>query len=335
MKRILVGTDFSTEADKALQTAAGWARAAGAALRVVHVVPPKRRLVGAWQTSSRTVSAIQSRAMTVLKERADALDPERRLELSTGVVSGAASAELLRSARDFEADLLVVGTRGEHEVSSRHAALGGTAMKLLAAAPVPLLLVRTAAYDLPASVLAAVDLSPVSPDVLSAACASVRPDGDLVVFHAYEAPFVDRLDAYGVSGSAIDIYMEGEQQRHARELEALAASSLGTAAADTAGARDEATAARASGPELGGARAESGTACSARVQVVVERGNPIEPLFRQIELLHADLVVLGRGRSAGRRSARGPGSVSRHVALFSPANVLVAPISAGKSLSAE
>src|SRR5690606_9671557 len=98
----------------------------------------------------------------------------------------------MRSARDFEADLLVAGTRGEHEVSSRHAALGGSAMKLLAAAPLPLLLVRTGSHDLPGSVLAAVDLSPVSRDVFAAARESLRPGGVLTVFHAYEAPFADR-----------------------------------------------------------------------------------------------------------------------------------------------
>jgi nucleotide-binding universal stress UspA family protein len=311
-KRILVGTDFSAEADKALQTAAGWARALGAALRVVHVVPPRRWLVGAWHTSSRTVTAIQSRAAAALKERADALDPERRLELSTGVVSGAASAELLRSVRDFEADLLVVGTRGEHEVSGRHATLGGTALKLFAAAPVPLLLVRTASNDLPACVLAAVDLSPVSRDVLAAACASLRPGGEIAVFHSYEAPFADRLDAYGVSASAIDVYMEGEQQRHARELEALVAP-LGQSSADA----DPSAAPRLAAP-----------------QIIMERGDPIDPLFRRIEQLRPELVAVGRGRAATRASSRGPGSVSRDVASFSTTNVLVVPVSAGRARSA-
>jgi nucleotide-binding universal stress UspA family protein len=333
MKRILVGTDFSVEADKAMQTAAGWAHATGAALRVVHVVPPRRWLVGAWQTSSRTVSAIQSRAMAALKERADALDPERRLELSTGVVSGAASVELMRSARDFEADLLVAGARGEHEVGSRHAALGGSAMKLLAAAPLPLLLVRTASHELPATVLAGVDLSPVSRAVLAAASESLRPGGVLIVFHAYEAPFADRLDAYGISGSAIDVYIEGEQQRHVRELETLVASLGSTEESAEKAAEDE--------PESEPADAASGTERAGlpqrspqprtpapgniHAQVIVARGNPIDPLFRQIEQRSPELVVLGRGRAATRPSARAPGSVSRHVALFAPGNVLVVP----------
>jgi nucleotide-binding universal stress UspA family protein len=150
-------------------------------------------------------------------------------------------------------------------------------------------------------VLAAVDLSPISHDVLAAACASLRPGGTLTVFHAYEAPFADRLDAYGVAGSAIDVYIEGERQRHGRDLEALVAS-LGA---------------------------------DAEARVVVERGNPIDPLFRQIEELEPGLVVVGRGRGAARRTARAPGSVSRHVASFSPENVLVVPASAAKILAAE
>lgn len=291
VKRILVGTDFSPAGDRAVRAAAAWARSKGAALRVMHVVPPKRWLVGLWQTDLSTVSAIHRHAGAALRKLTETLDPARQLEISTGVVSGAASVELARAARDFEADLFVVGTRGEHEVRSSQPSLGGTSLKLLATSPSPLLLVRTESAEAPASVLAAVDLSPLSHDVLAAGLGSLTSNGRLSVFHAYEAPFAARLNAYGLAASAIDFYTEGEQQKRQREIESLITS----------------------------------LAAGTNAQLIVERGDPIDLLLQHIGALEPDLVVVGKHTRRGRRPASWSGSVSRHMAFFAPTNVLIVP----------
>jgi universal stress protein E len=291
MKRILVGTDFSPAGERAVQVAAAWARRFGAAVRVLHVVPPKRWLIGVWRTDHSTVSAAHRHAGAALKRVAEKLDPSRQLDLSTGLISGAASVTIARAARDFRADLLVVGARGEHEVRLGLPTLGGTALKLLSATSVPLLVVRTPAAEAPGSVLAAVDLSPVSKSVLTWAHASAGERG-ITVFHAYEAPFASRLNAYGIAKESIDLYSDEEQGQRERELDSLIAQVFKEGA----------------------------------VRRIVARGDPIDHLFEHIRHLEPGLIVLGKhSPRLGTRAARGAGSVSRHTALFAPTNVLIVP----------
>src|SRR5690606_21534826 len=153
----------------------------------------------------------------------------------------------------------------------------------------------TAAHQAPASVLAAVDLSPLSRDVVAAAAASVAENGRLTVFHVCEAPFAARLSAYGLAGDTIEFYTQGEEERARREMEALAA---------------------ANGVEVD-------------VRYAVERGDPIDALFRQFESDGLDLVVLGRQGGRRGRVSTAPGGVARDVASAAPIDVLVVPPGGG------
>lgn len=292
MKRILVGTDFSAAATQAVYAAAGWAHRRRAQLRIVHIVPPRRWLVGPWRSDSSLTRAAHRQARAALRRLADELDPRRELEMSTGLVVGAASVALRRAARDFQPDLLVAGARGEHEAGARGLSLGGTALKLLATSPTPLLLVRRDTAEAPATVLAAVDLGPLSGAVLAWAARCVADDGQILAFHAWEAPFAARLESYGLSRSAVDVYAEEEQRRREQLLASLTAASCG----------------------------------ETPVQNLIARGDAIERLFEQLRALEPQLVVIGRHEPRQRRSSAASfGSVCRHTALFAPTDVLVVP----------
>jgi len=283
MRRILVGTDFSTAGTRAVQVAFSFAQRTGASLRVVHVVPPRRWLMGLGRKDLSTLSHVHRRASAALKRLAEKLDPSRQNELSTGLVSGAASVAIERAADDFDADLLVIGARGEHQVRGRKLTLGGTALKLLSTTSIPLLVVRKTGQRA-RSILAAVDLTPVSKDVLHWARTSAAEGEKLIVFHAYGIPFAERLDAYGVAKEAIQQYTREEHDERERKLRALA-----------------------------GARG---------VRLIIERGDAIDLLFKHIEKLEPGLIVVGK-HSKRRRSAGWSGSLARHVALFAPGNVLI------------
>jgi hypothetical protein len=178
-------------------------------------------LIGVWRTDRATVSAIQVRARTALKHLVETRDPDRKIEMSTGLLSGAASVTIARAARDFQADLVIVGARGEHEGLLLRPKLGGTSTKLLSTTSTPLLLVRTAAAEAPSVVVAALDLSPVSADVLKWARMSVTPEGRIDVFHAFETPFGARLDAYGVARESIDVYSDEERARREQDRKSV------------------------------------------------------------------------------------------------------------------
>lgn len=290
--RILVGSDFSPASIRAAEVALAWARRTGSALRVIHVVPPRRWLTGLWQRDLAPVSAIHHEARAALKRLAETLDSSRTIELSTGLVSGAASGEIARAAVEFKADLLIIGARGEHETRRSPSGLGATSVKLLGTAAIPLLLVRTAGAESPRSVLAAVDLSPVSKEVLRWALVSTGNGRGVWAFHAYEAPFARRLEAYGIAKESIDLYGDAEQRKREHELDTMIEQ----------------------------------TADSRELRRIVERGDPLDLLFGHVQQLNPDLIVLGRhGSRSRRRSGQGAGSVSWSVAFSAPTNLMVVP----------
>jgi nucleotide-binding universal stress UspA family protein len=288
IERILVATDFSRAGQRAVQVAAEWARQAHAQLRIVHVTPPKGWLSGAWGLRSSAVDAIQGHATNALKQAAESADPGRTIELSTGLLSGAAARSIARAARDYRAGLIVVGVRGERDESGERV-LGGTSAKLLGTAEAPLLLVRRTPEDPVASVVAAVDLSPRSQAVLEWA-AFAAAGKHLHAYHVYDVPFTARLKAYGLSASAIEVYSEQARSQRDSELVALMAPIAGT----------------------------GGTSHR------VERGDPAVLLSRYIESMRPSLVVLGKHVS-GKRStpASSVGSVCRFIASSVSADVLV------------
>jgi nucleotide-binding universal stress UspA family protein len=288
IERILVATDFSKAGQRAVDVAAEWARETRAQLRIVHVTPPKGWLSGAWNLKASAADAIQHHAANALKQAAERADAARAIELSTGVLSGPAARSIARAARDYRADLLVVGARGERDENGEPV-LGGTSAKLLASAETPLLLVRRTRRDPVAGVVAAVDLAPHSAAVLEWAhfAAAGR---HLHAYHVFDVPFAARLESYGLAATAIDVYSEQARSECDAALAALV-TSIGRAGITSR---------------------------------AVERGEPIALIRRYLESVRPSLVVLGKhGRPKGSASARAAGNVCRFIASSVPADVLV------------
>jgi nucleotide-binding universal stress UspA family protein len=283
IERVLAATDFSRAGQRAVQVASEWARRTKAQLRIIHVTPPKGWL-STWGFESSAADAIDSHAANALKQVAESVDPERTLELSTGVLSGAAARSIARAAHDYSADLVVTGARGERDAEGGRV-LGGTADKLLSATAAPLLLVRRGREEPVTSVVAALDLSPQSTSVLAWAHFAAA-DGPLHAYHAFELPFTERLEAYGLDESGIDVYREQARAQRTASLGALVASLA------------------RSGP----------TSC------VVERGDPAIQLQRYIEAVRPSLVVLGKHAQEARSMPAG--SVCRFIAGNVSADVL-------------
>lgn len=286
--RVLVATDFSPAGARALRTAAAIARREDAALQILHVAPPRRWMSSFWKANDSIVERAYSQARAALQCVAAELAGNGPANVSTGLVMGAASRAIARAAAESRADLLVVGARGEHETATHEPGLGGTATALLAATPVPLLLVRSEYGRVARRVLAAVDLSAGSAPIVDWARA-LAGNSTLHVFHAYEVPFAARLELYGVHRESVDAYAADEQERRERKLAALLAA-------------DE-----------------------ARSETIVERGDAGSLLFRCIARVEANLVVLGKHARRLRRRNTTYGNVCRYISSFTPANVLVVP----------
>jgi nucleotide-binding universal stress UspA family protein len=140
-KRILVPIDGSPTSTKALVAALQLARERDARVRLVHTLDEFAYLSG-YEYAADLLEATRGYAEKILR---DALD----VAASAGVpaestllkVRGQRLGEAVAAeARNFEADLIVVGTHGRHGIG--RVLLGSGAEQVIRLAPVPVLVIR-------------------------------------------------------------------------------------------------------------------------------------------------------------------------------------------------
>ena len=112
-KRILVGVDLGDHSDRVLGRAREVAAAAGGKLRIIHVVeyvpvePMGEALLPAVNIEEELVAGARTR-LTELASSAGLAEAERT------VVAGTIKSELVKEAREWAADLVILGSRERH-----------------------------------------------------------------------------------------------------------------------------------------------------------------------------------------------------------------------------
>ena len=219
ISRILVGTDFSECAARALDHAVFLARASSASIELLHVVEVLH------ETDLDSVAAAQyfehsrKEAERPLSELATHL-AELGLAATWTLRLGIPSQHINTVAADCGADLVVLGTHGR---SGPHIALGSTAERVIRGAPCPVFTVRSvqdyhrlvgnrvaAAAPTIGHMLTPVDFSPCSLDALdyTAEMAQMLHAG-VTILHVLEPVFFDLDVAIG------QIAKEGEKRQQA------------------------------------------------------------------------------------------------------------------------
>jgi nucleotide-binding universal stress UspA family protein len=174
--KALVGYDGSEAAQRALQLAATLAGESGD-IGVVHVLSPR---VAEHDQEAQQEELLAEAQKTVGVHGKTAASLRRR---------GDPARELIDAAREIDADLLVVGSRGRGLVSS--AVLGSVSSALAAGADSPVLIVPASGGLTGRCVIAAVDGSPGSGEATRAAhTLSGRLDVPLLLAHAYNVPLI-------------------------------------------------------------------------------------------------------------------------------------------------
>lgn len=138
---IIVGTDFSASAERAVDLAVEMAQQFGAALTLVHVTEVPVFAYG-------SVGVVTGDLITPIREAAEQATAtalaalQQRLPAAKSVVRlGFAADEVLAAAQELGADLIVTGTHGRRGMT--HLLLGSVAEKIVRMSPVPVLTVRT------------------------------------------------------------------------------------------------------------------------------------------------------------------------------------------------
>jgi nucleotide-binding universal stress UspA family protein len=132
LKLIMVGTDGSERAERAVERAAELAHSEGAELRIVAVHPVP------YDTDE--TEAIEGR-QELLEPLAERLR-SGGLEVRVHVMSGDPAGVLTSLADELRADTLVIGDRGSRGLHNR--LLGSVAARVIHSATVPVVVVPTA-----------------------------------------------------------------------------------------------------------------------------------------------------------------------------------------------
>jgi nucleotide-binding universal stress UspA family protein len=141
-KRILVPVDGSETSTRAVVAALQMARETGGRVRLVHALDELAYLSG-YEYSADLLKAARDQGSRVLED-AQAMAKSAAVPADSKLVetAGRRLGELVaQEARDWEADLVVVGTHGRRGMS--RILLGSGAEQVLRLAPVPVLAVRT------------------------------------------------------------------------------------------------------------------------------------------------------------------------------------------------
>jgi nucleotide-binding universal stress UspA family protein len=137
-EKIVLATDGSSDAERALEYARDLALRDGAQVIVVHAFEPIPGYLGV-ETKSE-VAARHVSAGREIADRARERLEEAGVDVETEVLQGPPAEAVLRVAGGRQADLIVMGTRGRGGLTSL--LLGSVSHHVLAHSDVPVMVVR-------------------------------------------------------------------------------------------------------------------------------------------------------------------------------------------------
>ena len=145
VRNVLVPVDFSENAEAAARYASDLAQKFGSKLHLLHVVEPAS-FVNDLTNVPFTLSdkQLEATAMTDLEALATRfIDPD--VQTSWIVKRGKGYQEIVKSAKELKADMIVISTHGY--TGLKHTIMGSTAERVVRHAPCPVLVLRAEGED--------------------------------------------------------------------------------------------------------------------------------------------------------------------------------------------
>jgi nucleotide-binding universal stress UspA family protein len=134
-KRILCAVDFSSDSVAAFGVAIEMARLYSGSLHLFHAIEPQPTV------SAEVMLEIVRRANAAMEGLVASAQPSLKgLPFTTGVTSGGPFVEIIERAREWRANLIVLGSKGI--TSLEEIIIGGTAENVMKEAPCSVLVVR-------------------------------------------------------------------------------------------------------------------------------------------------------------------------------------------------
>ena len=290
VRTIIAATDLSPASDVAVEQAALLAKQWDAELVLLHVFNDDL-----WSTIKAIYDAerwVGTEPILVarnrLSQQVGEIAERHGIQVRGDTRTGRAASEIATFGHEQDAQLLVVGEHGEDWIGNM--VLGGTALKVLKRADLPVLLVRRPASAEFSKILVATDFSD---NAMRAAQLSLHwfPQARQQLVHAWYVAFEGRMRLAGASNQEIERYRGDESSRLERKIQDhLIALQAGTT-----------------------------------VHHLLVRGAPAPVLIEQAERWGADLIVVGK-HGGSVWDERLLGSVTQNVLYYGVGcNMLLVP----------
>lgn len=141
IKTILCPIDYSVYSEKALEYAIEFASKYQAKLYLIHVLDI--RIYDMNDPDLYNVSVVEKDTIDKLKERLLRCireDVKEKISVEAVVIQGVPFSEIIRAAKEYMADLIVLGTHGRTGLSQ--AIMGSVAERVVRKSPCPVLTIR-------------------------------------------------------------------------------------------------------------------------------------------------------------------------------------------------
>ena len=289
LRTLLAATDLSVPSRHTVQRAAMLAKESGAKLELLHVLQQNvlSELRELFKKDGEVLQEnIRSQTKKELSQLADNLAETLGSKAGCHLVEGLALEGIIAQVEALDADLLIIGARGENY--ARQLLLGATAERLLRMTLRPVLAVKQPPRVAYQSVLVPIDFSPWSQNAIQLA-KMIAPQAELILMHAYEIPFEGKMHIGGLKEETILHYRKIARKEASTRLSQIA-----------------------SDAELAKANWRS----------IVVRGDAARHILKQEEKQGADLIVLGK-HGSGMVEELLIGGRTRHILARSRCDVLV------------
>jgi universal stress protein E len=289
---ILVATDFSNGAARAVDRAARLAHAHQATLHMVHVMDRLLLKMFAGSIDEHPLATEQrllDSAREQLKEQARLVAGRFGVPVKDEVLIGRVALQMAQYAQAQAIDLNVFGAHGENFL--RDLFVGSTASRFLCKGHQPTLIVRSEQDPLYRRLLVAVDSSPASRLAIESAM-RIAPRAAIHVLHVSELAFEGKMRFAGIGEGEIAVYRSRAESSARRTLDAFL----------------------------------DGIDGAQKLPRSVIDGTPSRTIVAEAESPHADLVVMGkRGQFEldefllGSAASRVLEAIDRDLLLVAPA----------------
>lgn len=212
--QILVATDFSTRAQRALRRAGLLAQENDRELTLVHVVDDDQ---------PHDLIEIESReAQRILVEQISTMAELRGTQSRPMVATGDPFDAILRTSASLRADLIVMGAHRKQLL--RDIFVGTTIERVIRTGPFPVLMANNEANEPYRMVLVPVDMSESSANAIRVAQnVGLMDHAHVTLLHAFYALGKGKMAMAGLDRATIDEYVAAERQTATDELVAFLA----------------------------------------------------------------------------------------------------------------